>query len=509
MIVSVLDYIDETVNLVGEKIAIRDNDKTITFRELQNKAKNIATIIMEQNENLKNEPIPVLIEDKILSIATFLGVLYSGNYYVPIDIKLPDERIEKIFKTLQNKVILTDNLDKYEKLKNRMETKRWIKLKDKDGFNINELRLENIKKYIISTNPMYVLFTSGSTGNPKGVVVTHQSVLDYLDWLDETFEFSTETVIGNQAPFYFDNSVLDIYIMLKRGCELVLIDEESFIFPNKMIETISQNKINFLFWVPSAFNIFLRIKPVDIKSDINIKNIMFCGEVMPTRTLNHLKEIFSKANFVNMYGPTEITDVCTYYIVNREFSNDEVIPIGKACRNTEILVFDSEDKLILEPGKKGELCVRGISLAKGYYGDLKKTDEVFIQNPLNTKYSDLIYKTGDLVEYNEKEELIYLGRKDFQIKHLGYRIELGEIENAAKNITEVNECCCVYEKNKILLICSLNKKIYEKDIFNKLSIKLPKYMIPNKIFIVKEIIKTSNGKIDRMSTLKNTKENKI
>jgi amino acid adenylation domain-containing protein len=468
----------------------------LTFKELEIEAKKIATRIIEMNRGMTNKPIAVLTDKSPTSVVAFMAIVFSGNYYVPIDISLPMDRILKIVEVLEPSMLISNSkytklLDKFQDIPKLISDSQFVS-------KIDEYKIQSIVKGNIDTNPLYVLFTSGSTGNPKGVVVSHRAVIDYIEWLSETFNFDENTIFGNQAPFYFDNSILDIYLTLKHGSTLVLIPERCFAFPQELISFMYEYKVNTIFWVPSALNVLLRYKLDENQVLPELDKVMFCGEVMPVKVLNYLKRLFPNATYVNMYGPTEITDVCSYYIVDREFEENESLPIGVPCNNTEILVLNEHNQLV-EEEEIGELCVRGSSLAHGYYGDWEKTEAVFVQNPLNDKYPEKIYKTGDLVKYNSLGEIIYIGRKDFQIKHLGHRIELGEIEGACISIKGVKECCCVYShRNKqIRLICSVEDYLSEKEIYKSLMKKIPKYMLPGKIRIVDQLPKTPNGKIHR------------
>lgn len=218
---------------------------------------------------------------------------------------------------------------------------------------------------------------------------------------------------------------------------------------------------------------------------------------MPNKYLNLWRKYLPDALYANLYGPTEITDVCTYYIVDREFKDDDPLPIGTACQNTDFIILN-ENKEAAAKGEIGELCIRGRSLALGYYKNTEKSNEVFTQNPLNQKYRDLIYCTGDLVKLNERDEIIYLGRKDFQIKHMGHRIELGEIEVAAGGIAEIETCACVYddEKQKIVFFY-IGQKFDDEVLDDMLREKIPDYMIPNIKIRVEEFPYNANGKVDR------------
>lgn len=489
MIRNVLEYLKNTVQQHPDKIAIVDNDKQISFGDLDQRAKGIATEIVRLCGNIKNEPIAVYMEKSIESIACFLGVLYSGNFYCPIDINSPVERIEKIIDVLQPKVFLCKDDIVFEK---NFLTIRIDKIKD-DGEHY-----VNIPSDILDMDPVYVLFTSGSTGQPKGVVINHRGVIDYIEWLTKTFQFDENTIFGNQAPFYFDNSILDIYSTLKNASTMVIIPEKKFIFPKQLIEYVNEKKINTIFWVPSAL---IAVANSGILENINLpwlKKILFCGEIMPNKQLNIWRKYNPDALYANLYGPTEITDVCSYYIVNRKFVDNEPLPIGTACENTEIIILNGQNKLV-DIGEIGELCVRGSCLSMGYYRQTEKTENVFIQNPLNDRYREYIYRTGDLAKYNSIGEIIYIGRKDFQIKYQGHRIELGEIEAAAIELDNIQQSCAIYdeEKKQIVLFVLTDGKKNEKEIYQKMKSKLPHYMLPSKIFIVNEIPLNVNGKIDR------------
>ena len=343
-----------------------------------------------------------------------------------------------------------------------------------------------------------MLFRSGSTGIPKGVTICHQSVIDYIDWVEECFSIDEHTVFGNQAPFYFDNSVLDIYTTVKTGAALYLIPHTLFSWPIRLLEYLDRNQINTIFWVPSAMILLSKLKALD-KMDLNgkLKRILFAGEVMPNKHLNVWRQHIPDAVYANLYGPTEITVDCTYYIVDREFADEEPLPIGRTLPNTDILILNGDDQQA-ENGEIGELCVRGTSLAKGYYHNPEKTREAFVQNPLNPYYTELIYRTGDLVRTNELGEILYVGRKDFQIKHRGHRIELGEIETAISSIEGISMSCCLYDDVKNRIVVFLEEDVTLSALTEKLKDLIPQYMLPDRVVRVEKMPLNANGKIDRI-----------
>ncbi|EOS74253.1 amino acid adenylation domain-containing protein [Lachnospiraceae bacterium 10-1] len=494
MITNVLEYLRKSASEHPDKAAFIDENKSMTFMEINVRAMQLASCILEECGEAYNKPIAVYMDKSVDSIIAFMAILYSGNFYVPIDKKSPKERIERILDVLEPIVIINqgEHINDLERWKN-------INYEDSKERVFNEKELIQRLNKVLDVDPVYVLFTSGSTGIPKGVAINHRSIIDYIEWLYGKFEFDDKTIFGEQAPFYFDNSILDIYSTLKNASTMVIIPEKFFAFPNKLCIFLNEYKINTIFWVPSALIGVANSGVLEREKLLYLEKVLFCGEVMPNKQLNIWRKFYPNLLYANLYGPTEITDVCAYYIVNREFEDDEPLPIGKACKNTQILVLNEENALVKE-GEIGELCVRGSCLSLGYYKDFEKTDNVFVQNPLNKCFYDTIYKTGDLVRYNELGELIYVCRKDFQIKHQGHRIELGEIETAASSIDEVYQCCALYDdlQKKIVLFYVGGENLTEKEIYTQMMKKVPKYMMPGVIHRMEKFPLNINGKIDRV-----------
>lgn len=494
---SVLCYLEESVEKFPEKVALSDLQNDYTFSQWKSMALCIANAIIEKT-NEKKVPVLVYLPKSAMTLISFVGVLYSGNYYTPTDVKFPFEKVNSIIKCLIPKVIITDKKHGKFLLDNGVNESKLINV-DEIDFTIEHTNDELLNSSIIDTDLAYVFFTSGSTGVPKGVAITHRSIIDYIDWAGEKFSVTCDTRIANQAPFYFDNSILDIYLCMSKGAHLYITPEMYFAFTAKLLNYLRENEINFIFWVPSAL---INVANSGLLEQIDcscIKKVLFCGEVMPNRHLNYWRKILPDALFANLYGPTEITDVCSYYIVDREFEDDEPLPIGFACNNTQIMLLNSENSLITESDEMGELCVRGTSLSMGYYNNPDKTEEAFVQNPLNNHYAEKIYRTGDLAHYNQYGEIMFDGRKDFQIKHLGYRIELGEIETAILSIEAVYNACCIYDTKQSMIVafCKTNQEINELEIKKTLGNILPKYMIPAKYILLDEMPYNDNGKIDR------------
>lgn len=494
----VTQYLDASAANYPNKIAFVAEKRNITFAQLQKDSYKIATSLIRKN--IVKKPVVILLDKSVECIVCFMGVAYSGNFYTPIDTKMPISRMKKIIEILQPEVMITDH--EHEQMTKELEFNGEI-LKYEDLMLENEdaLEIKQRVKCLIDTDILYVLFTSGSTGTPKGVIISHRSVIDYTEWVTETFKIDSDSVFGNQAPFYFDNSVLDIYQTIKNAAMMYIIPEQLFAFPLNLLKYLNEKQINVIFWVPSALCLVVNLKALGKINLDFLKKILFAGEVMPNKQLNAWRKFLPQALFANLYGPTEITVDCTYYIVDREFNDDESLPIGISCKNTDILVLNEENKLVAQD-EIGELCVRGTSLALGYYNNPQKTAEAFVQNPLNESYSEVIYRTGDLVRYNEFGELIYVSRKDFQIKHMGHRIELGEIETAISAIEGVDSNCCIYDEKLSKIVLFYTGKAFEATIAEQLKKSLPTYMMPNKKVNLEKMPFNLNGKIDRVELKK-------
>lgn len=489
----IFDYLENSFRKYPDKTAFADDKSSMDYKTLHEHTYHIASVI--SSKGIFKKPVAIFLDKSAQCIAAFLGTAYSGNFYSPLDTKMPETRIEKIIATLQPEVIITDNahLEEVKKFSKDAAVLIYEQMCAEEADD--ELVVTTASK-VLDTDVLYVLFTSGSTGNPKGVIISHKALVDFVEWGTKRFGIDATYVFGNQTPFYFSMSVFDIYNTLKNGATMHIIPKEIFSFPAKLMEYLSNNKINTIFWVPSALTMVSALKALNSPHLDELKNVFFGGEVMPMKQLNRWREAYPDVRYINFYGPTEVTDTCTIYEVNREFDNAETLPMGNACENMDVFLLDENDQLV-EDGQIGEVCVRGTGLAYGYYNEPEKTEEVFVQNPLNTVYPEKIYRTGDLAQRNEYGELVYIGRKDYQIKHMGHRIELGEIEAAVLAVNEVGDACCIYDDKKSWIVLFYTGDIEEKELMGRIKDMLPSYMMPNRHHHLEEMPKNLNGKIDR------------
>ena len=428
---NVLEYLEHTVKRLPDKVAYSNESEGLTFAEVYHDSRAIGSYL--NSKGYYGEPVVVFMKKHPKAIAAFYGCVYGGNYYVPIDEEMPRFRIDLIFDNLKPKVMICDE-----------STQEMAKTFDFDGelliydevsqSPINEDALAQIRDKQLDTDPIYIVFTSGSTGVPKGVVACHRSVIDYIENLSEVLEFNEDTRFANQTPLYFDACLKELYPTLKFGASTVIVPKSLFMFPVKLVEFLNEHKIHTVCWVVSALTMISSFKTFDKVVPEYLHTVAFGSEVFPIKQFKIWKETLPNAT----------------------------------------------------------------SLTLGYYHNFEKTNEVFVQNPLNDRYPELIYRTGDLGKFNEFGELVFVSRKDYQIKHMGHRIELGEIEVNVNMMEGISTSCCVYDKEKEKIVLYYVGDLEVKDVVSILKDKLPRYMIPNKVERLDQMPLTANGKIDRV-----------
>ena len=490
---NILQYLEATVFRCPEKVAFANEDTQMTFRQVYDQARSVGSFL--HKEGFYKQPVVVFMRKHPTTLCAFFGVMYAGCYYVPLDDEMPRHRIELIFKTLEPGALICD--DTTEEIAKELAYEGKIYRYDQmHSQEVNETALADIRNKQLDIDPIYIVFTSGSTGVPKGVMACHRSVIDYVEHLCDVLKFDENTVFGNQTPLYFDAYLKEVIPTLKYGATTILIPKQLFMFPIQLVEFLNRYQINTLCWVVSALTMISSFRTFETVKPEYLRTIAFASEVFPIKQFKLWRQALPNARFINLYGPTETTGICCYYEVDREFSEEETLPIGRPFPNTQIILLDENNQ---EPavGQQGEICVRGTRLTLGYYCNPEKTKEAFVQNPLNKLYPELIYRTGDLGKYNARGELEFAGRKDYQIKHMGHRIELGEIEVIVNMHPQVRSACCIFDNEKKKIVLFYTGDIALGELTGYIKGKLPRYMVPNVTKQLEALPLTPNGKIDR------------
>ena len=491
---NVLEYLELAQKKYPDKIAIAYEQNRYTYKELTDTARKIGSVL--KRDGCQGKPVGVIAGRGIETLAFFFGVLYSGNFYVPIDPDLAPAKLQAMIDDSQFSTIL--------------ETKMEESILTQVNFSGRRLTMEDCLDAGVTDggipdtgndDPCYMVYTSGSTGKPKGVLKSHGAVISYIEAYVKTFDFSEDEVIGNQTPFFFDASAKDIYLLVKLGCTMEILPSKLFSLPPELMDYLNEKKVTFASWVPTALSLVATLNPFTMVKPETLRKVFFVGEVMPMKHLNTWRKYLPDIQYVNLYGSSEIAGICCYYEVKGEFQNDQVLPMGKALGNCRIYLLD-KDEVVKEPNRVGEMYLVSPALALEYYHDPEKTAASFQvkdfgEGPVRC------FKTGDLASFNEEGSLIFAARTDFQIKHMGRRIELGEIESVAGSLPEINRCCCLYNapRKKIVLFCQLaeGEEKTGQQIRSILRDKLSSYMLPGKVNIMESLPINKNGKIDRQA----------
>ena len=477
LIKNVAEWLNDSAEKYPTKIAFSNSEISFTYDELRKTALRIGSELLRRGYFKK--PVFVHFNKDPRAIACFMGCAYSGNFYVPIDSDMPEQRLNALREKVQPVEELT--IENYHTF---AETE------------IDEHLLNDAMEKQIDTDLLYILFTSGSTGVPKAVSVPHRSVIDFAYRVKDVLQISDQTINGQIVDLFFDGSIAPVYTTILCGATNYLIPKKVVMFPPKLIDFLNKNKCTTFHSTPTLYAIIAKSGILKLKKPEHLVSCSFGGEVMQAAVLNEWKRFLPDVSYVNLMGPCEAIGSFCYYIVDRKFNDNEVIPVGKKYSNIDVLILNDNNELC-KPNELGEICIRGSRLSFGYYNEFNKSAESFVQNPLNTAYREIIYRSGDYGYVNESGELFFHGRKDFQIKHAGRRIELGEIESVAMSLPEIFLCGCVYDYENQQIVLFYNGNMDINILRQELKQKLPSYMIPTRIDKLNSIPRTPTGKINR------------
>jgi len=508
---NVLELLENAAARCRDELKIREPGRACSYPELAEGARRTASALArfsrerahtegnkQTGPGIKGRPVAVFMDKGIDALTAFLGIVYAGGFYVMLNPRNPAARIRNALDVLETDVLITDRA--HEETARSIARRETILLIDelvkaKEDRNL----LAAIRRTSSPDDILYSMFTSGTTGTAKWVTISHRCVLDFMEYFPDMFCISEKDIIGNQAPFDFDVSVKDIYSAFKTGASLVIIPTPYFTFPKTVLDYICDEHVTVLIWSVSALCLISLLKGFEYRVPKDVRTVLFSGEAMPVTQLALWQAALPRAEFVNLYGPTEITCNCLYYRVKENAETMQVIPIGSAFPGREVFLLDRENRQITKPGIRGEICVGGTSLSHGYYRAKEVTDKVFTNDPRGLL--PRIYRTGDIGYLDENGEFIFAGRADFQIKHMGHRIELEEIEREIERLDGIGRAVCAYDDEDKKILVFYSGKAEKKELIPKLAERLPMYMLPSKFIQKDSLPVTDNGKIDRHTLL--------
>ena len=495
----VSDMLDRTAERYPDKTGFTDSEGTVTFGELRERSRRLASAVCRTG--LRHRPVAVYLPKSIRCIEAMMAVVYSGNFYTVIDVAMPDARIGKIKEVMEPEAVITTR-DLEEKAKELFGSQQnYVICEEAMEQEADEKTLLEARSSMRPEETMFILFTSGSTGVPKGVVISHRAETCHLEWIAAQYGLDDgHMVLASQVPMYFIMAAFDVFQTIRTAGECHLIPERLFSFPVMLLDFLKKHQINTLYIVPSVLCFIANFHALPEVHLDDLKLVIFGGEVMPVKQLNMWIREYPDTLFADLYGATEVADTLTYYDVPGILDENASIPIGKTAGHMKTLILDEENRPVPD-GEIGELCGLGPSLADGYYHDPERTGEVFVPNPLfregDPEELRMMYRMGDLVKKDENGDMIYIGRKDFQIKHMGHRIELGEIETAASSLKGIDRNCCIHDKEHDQIVLFYTGTLEDEEIILKLRDMIPDYMVPTQVRKLAEMPLNLNGKIDR------------
>lgn len=510
-----------------EREAVRMGSRRLTYGELDRAADRLAACLVGLGLR-PGDRVGLHVAKSLDAITAICGVLKAGGVYVPLDPVAPGSRLGYILKDCGVRIVLTgpeeSRRGRTEPIVEGTDPLDAVVIVGDDGEAPRGLPARRVVRWsealsdgadakprgddlTIETDLAYILYTSGSTGEPKGVMISHRNALTFVDWCADTFEIAAADRLSNHAPFHFDLSIFDIFVALKCGACVHPVPEGLSTFPMRLAEWIENELISVWYSVPSVLTLMALHGKLAQRDMSALRLVLFAGEVFPIKHLQSLVSQLPTPRYFNLYGPTE-TNVCTYHEVDRRTiaERESPLPIGRACANFDALAVSEDGERVVAPGEVGELLVRGSGVAMGYWGRPERTAKGFVQNPLETRFRDVVYRTGDLVTPDEKGEFLFLGRGDHQIKTRGYRVELGEIESVLYGHKLVREVAVVAVPdeligNRIRAFVSLAEGAgtTEADLQAYCADRLPRYMVPEVVEFRVELPRTLNGKVDRVA----------
>lgn len=497
-----------------DRSAVRSNLLALTYGQLDQGASSFAAALAGAGVR-RGDRVALYLPKGIDVVTAIYGSMRAGAAYVPIDPKSPVTRAATIARDCTAGAIVTTP-DRAAALLRELDPHRpRIVFLVGSGEAHLDVATERFSAAISSdstgpainvadTDLAYILYTSGSTGVPKGVMLTHRNALSFVDWCAGTIGSQPDDRFSSHAPFHFDLSVFDLYVAAHGGATVSLVPDEWTYFGLDLARFIRDEAITVWYSVPSALVLLTDALGAEA-SLAGLRSVVFAGEVYPTKHLRRLQGLVPQASLWNLYGPTE-TNVCTYYRVTDLPDDDRPIPIGRACDNSEVFAM-RDDGDLADVGEEGELYVRGPSVMEGYWDQPDRTVEVLVPDPRDPVSTERVYRTGDLVRLGPDGNYDFLGRRDHQIKSRGYRIELGEVEAALASHPGLDSVAVVAVPHEqwgtamvaVVVASAQEDPIAELDVKRWVADRLPRHMVPVRVEIRESLPRTSTGKVDRRS----------
>jgi amino acid adenylation domain-containing protein len=510
-----------TTALASEREAVRFEGHCLTYGDLDAHSNQLAHALRAAGVR-PGDRVGILLHKSAASVVAVFGIMKAGAVYVPLDVNAPAKRLAYITRNCDIKVLAScgDVSGLRSLLSEDTPATAVVFMDDRDtdaippGVRViawSDVLRENRGPVrsagAIETDLAYILYTSGSTGEPKGVMISHRAVLTFVNWCCDTFRITRSDRVTSHAPLHFDLSSFDIYATVAVGGTLVLVPECLSVFPEQLTDLLQNERITVTYLVPSVLSLLVTYGKLEGHDLSPLRAVLFAGEVFPIKYLRQLAHAVPHADYYNLYGPTE-TNVCTFYKVqphDRDEGRTQSVPIGVACENTDVFAVDDRQQRVTAPGQEGELWVRGPGLARGYWGDPEKTARTFVDNPFQPHFREVVYKTGDIVTLGEDStNWRYVGRHDHMVKSRGYRIELGEIEAALYSNAKVKEAAAVAvpadlvgSRIKAFVVPNGEGDLTTQELEAHCRRILPRYMLPDVIEFRVGLPKTSSGKVDR------------
>jgi len=510
-----------------DRLAVSDGQEDLTYAELMTAADRVSQALLNAGAR-PGDRIGILAQKSARCVAAMIGASRVGLVYVPVDPRAPAVRSKYILanagvRFLVTQASLVKALDLLPGSEGIPAAAHLLLLDDANGEAAGEAlrgwgELPSPEAFHPPArnedDPAYMLYTSGSTGQPKGVVISHRNALTFVDWGRRAFQITPDDRLSNHAPFHFDLSVFDIYCALSSGASVHIVPDRFAPFPGALAEWIEKTGITVWYSVPSALIRLLLHGDAGRFRYERLRVMLFAGEVFPVKHLRAVMEVFPHAAFHNLYGPTE-TNVCTHYAVPRPLPEEVAdLPIGPACPNMEGFALTDEGTRA-DVGEEGELLVRGPCVMLGYWGLADRTAQSLGQNPLHTDFVDLVYRTGDRVQVlGGAEGFKFLGRRDHMVKVRGYRVELGEIELAILSHAAVREAAVVAVEDDEVgarlyggVVLHDGAALDADDLSRHCGGRIPRYAVPESFAFLEDLPRTSTGKADRMALKQRLSQN--